>query len=222
MIVAIDGPAGAGKSTIAKAVANRLGFTYIDTGAMYRAIALRSLRLGVPFDQAEELTRIACDAKIELEPQAGRVLLDGEDVSAQIRTPEISTAASQVSAVPGVRRALVHLQREIADRQSVVMEGRDIGSVVFPHADVKIFLDADPHIRASRRRLQLGGAPDSHKMQAEIAERDARDRGRADSPLVRTPDAVYIDSTYLTPEQVLEAILDAVASRTQRSRPGTH
>src|SRR5689334_6996983 len=154
IIVAIDGPAGAGKSTLAQRIADKLGFVYINSGAMYRAVALWALRLGIATSDMHRLEQLAKEAKIELHAGDARVMLNGEDVTEAIRDPRVSDAASQVSAIPAVRRALLARQREIAEQNSVVMEGRDIGSVVFPHAQVKIFLDADPHERARRRALE--------------------------------------------------------------------
>src|SRR5215813_7375502 len=161
VVIAIDGPAAAGKSTIARRLADRLGFTYIDTGAMYRAVALWAQRQN--FDPADmrRMEQLARAAAIELEPGNARVILNGEDVSEAIRTPEISAAASMVAAIPAVRRALVEKQRAIGARSSVVMEGRDIGTVVFPNADVKIFLDADAGERIRRRLAETQGSPDT-------------------------------------------------------------
>jgi len=210
IIIAIDGPAGAGKSTIARSIAEKLGFTYIDTGAMYRAIALWALRAGVNLDNPIGLERLAGEAEIDFEN--GRVLLNREDVTAAIREPRVSDAASKVSAVPGVRRALRDEQRRIGFENSVVMEGRDIGTVVFPDAQIKIYLDASPDIRAIRRARETGAA--LGEVAREIAERDHRDRSRAEAPLTQAPDADYIDSTGLTPEQVEEAILKIVRQRT--------
>lgn len=196
-IIAIDGPAAAGKSTIAKRLAERLGFTYIDTGAMYRAVALWARRQNVELADMHRMEQIALAAAIELEPGTSRVLLNGEDVTEAIRTPDIAAAASSAAAIPGVRRALVEKQRAMAASCSVVMEGRDIGSVVFPDADVKIFLDADPAERVRRRLAETPGAPES--IAEQMNRRDDRDRTRAESPLVQAPDAVYIDSTGLSP-----------------------
>lgn len=209
-IIAIDGPAGAGKSTIARAIAARLGYTYIDTGAMYRSIALWALREQVALDDPLRLEHLARAADLAMSP--GHISLNGEDVSDAIRTPEVSAAASRVAAVGAVRAALVEKQREIAAQTSVVMEGRDIGTVVFPQARVKIFLDADPAERVRRRSSDQPEVP-ADALAAQIAERDARDRTRAESPLVQAPDAVYVDSTGLTPEQVEEAILRIVRER---------
>jgi cytidylate kinase len=214
VVVAIDGPAGAGKSTIAKRVAARLGFTYIDSGAMYRAVALWALRRKVDAGDMHRMEQLAIAAEIELLP--GRIRLNGEDVTDAIRTPEVSAGASKVAVIPGVRRALVTKQRAMGERSSVVMEGRDIGTVVFPHADVKVFLDADPRERVRRRLGDVRAAgeeiPES-ALAAQMQERDQRDSTRADGPLAQAPDAAYLDSTSLTVEEVEEAILKLVRSR---------
>lgn len=214
-IIAIDGPAGAGKSTIARALAERLGFTYIDTGAMYRAVALASLRKGLSFeelaDDASAVARLAMSSAIEFVPVA-RIFLDGEDVTPLIRTPEVTGAASKVAAMAAVRAVLVEKQRRIGEIGNVVMEGRDIGTVVFPHARIKVFLDADPVERVRRRGGDLPNVP-LEQLAEQMRERDARDSQRAESPLVAAPDAVHLDSTRLTAEQVLDAILELVRSR---------
>ena len=214
MVVAIDGPAGAGKSTIAKRVAARLGFTYIDSGAMYRAVALWALRQKVDAGDMHRMEQLAMAAEIELSP--GRIRLNGEDVTEAIRTPEVSGGASKVAVIPGVRRALVAKQRAMGERTSVVMEGRDIGTVVFPDADVKVFLDAAPRERVRRRLEDVRAAgeriPES-ALAAQMKERDQRDSTRADGPLAQAPDAAYLDSTSLTVEEVEEAILKIVRSR---------
>jgi CMP/dCMP kinase len=217
VIVAIDGPAGAGKSTIARRLAERLGFTYIDTGAMYRAVGLWALRQGLDVTDMHRMEQLAVAAAIELLP-GSRILLNAEDVSTAIRTPEVSDAASKVSVIPAVRRALVEKQRALAETTSVVMEGRDIGTVVFPHAEVKIFLDADPEERARRRYQEAPNKAPVEQVAREMRERDQRDRSRAEAPLTQAPDAVYVDSTGLTPDQVEEAILKVIRARVSNGK----
>jgi cytidylate kinase len=219
VVVAIDGPAGAGKSTIAKALAERLGFTYIDTGAMYRAVALWAVRQSVDFADPHRMEQLALAAAIELAP--GRIQLNGEDVTAAIRTPEVSSGASKIAVIPGVRRAMVAKQREIGRKVSVVMEGRDIGTVVFPDADVKVFLDANPEERVRRRLRESrakGEEVSESVLAAQMKERDQRDSTRADAPLSQAPDALYLDSTVLTIEEVEEAILKMVRARVTNGR----
>jgi cytidylate kinase len=219
VVVAIDGPAGAGKSTIAKALAERLGFTYIDTGAMYRAVALWAVRQSVDFADPHRMEQLALAAAIELAP--GRIQLNGEDVTAAIRTPEVSSGASKIAVIPGVRRAMVAKQREIGRKVSVVMEGRDIGTVVFPDADVKVFLDANPEERVRRRLRESRAKGDEISesvLAAQMKERDQRDSTRADAPLSQAPDALYLDSTVLTIEEVEEAILKMVRARVTNGR----
>lgn len=217
IIVAIDGPAGAGKSTVARQVAERMGFLYIDTGAMYRAVALWASRQGTAFDDHLNLSQLALAADIEL--GAGQVFLNGEDVSVAIRTAEIASGASQVSVVAGVRRALVEKQRALGARLSVVMEGRDIATHVFPDAQVKIFLDAAADVRAARRVDQLGG--DLAAVTQEIQARDHRDRTRAEAPLLQAPDAIYLDSSNLSSDEVVVAILQIVRARTSNGKAVT-
>lgn len=192
---------------------------------MYRAVALWALRLKVATSDMHRLEQLAEAAQIELTANDDRVILNGEDVSEAIREPHVSEAASQVSAVPGVRRALLAVQRKMAETSSVVMEGRDIGSVVFPHAQVKIFLDADPQERARRRALELALDGQEAKIDAvvgEIERRDERDRKRKEAPLVQAPDAQLVDTTGLTLEEVEEIILRLVRTRTSNGAAVGH
>jgi cytidylate kinase len=212
LIIAIDGPVGSGKSTLARRVAAMMGYIYIDTGAMYRAMALKAQRRGISFDALDALTALASETRIDLRANDAtqQVLLDGEDVTAVIRTPEVAQAASKVAVVPGVRKVLVAEQRRAGERGGVVMEGRDIGSVVFPDAHLKIFLTASPEIRAERRwreHQQKGDAIDLGRTLEEIHQRDRRDREREISPLVRAPDAVVVDSTAMEAEEVARLVV---------------
>jgi cytidylate kinase len=210
LVIAIDGPAGSGKSTIAARLAKKLGYVNLESGAMYRALALKAMEQRVALDDAEALRQLANDSVIELEPrgEGNRVLLDGRDVSQRIRDADVTLAASQVSVHPPVRQVMVARQRELGANGGVVMEGRDIGTAVFPNADVKIFLDADPKVRAERRVLQNGSksAEETQRVQAEIVARDTRDRTRATSPLVPASDAVVVDTTNKNIDQVVEEL----------------
>ncbi|KPJ53035.1 hypothetical protein AMJ39_06090 [candidate division TA06 bacterium DG_24] len=207
-IVAIDGPAASGKSTTAKLAAEAVGYMYLDTGAMYRAITLKALRLRTPLDDEDYLARLAEEARIEFVQDGGcvRVLLDGEDVSEEIRSPDVDTNVSLVSSYPGVRKRLVAEQRRLARGRGIVCEGRDIGTVVFPDADLKFYVDATLEERARRRQKQLiekGTALSVHEVQQDLEGRDTFDSERETSPLTRAPDAILIDTTGLTiPEQV--------------------
>jgi cytidylate kinase len=221
IVIAIDGPAGAGKSTVARSVAKKLGFVYIDTGAMYRSVALWAIRTGVAESDMHRLERLAIEADIAFDVGSMRVLLNGEDITDSIRTPEVEAMASRISQVPGVRRALVEKQRTMGQNTSVVMEGRDIATVVFPDAQIKIFLDAPTEVRAARRSSQLKGQgedADPAGTLHRLAERDQRDRSRVEAPLVQAPDAVYVDSSDLTAEQVEAEILRLVRERTANGK----
>jgi cytidylate kinase len=216
LIIAIDGPVGSGKSTLARRVAALMGYTYIDTGAMYRSVALKAQRRGVPLEASKDLASLASETRIDLRQQnpaaegPQQVLLDGEDVTALIRSPEVAQAASKVAMVAGVRKVLVAEQRRAGELGGVVMEGRDIGSVVFPDAQLKIFLTASPEIRAERRwreHQQKGDAIDLARTLEEVHERDRRDRERASSPLVRAKDSVVVDSTAMEAEEVARLVV---------------
>jgi CMP/dCMP kinase len=222
-VVAIDGPAGAGKSTIARHLARHFGLLNLETGAMYRAFALKALRLDSPLDDPAALERLVSETDIRLESgeEENRVLLDGEDVTGQIRNQTVTDAASRVSVFPRIRAAMVKRQQAMGARGGVVMEGRDIGTVVFPNAEVKIFLDAAPEVRGMRRYDQIGQhgrsghseakpVPPPEEVIRDLRARDERDRNRVDSPLKPAPDAFLVDSTNLTLEEAIQAAEDAV------------
>ncbi len=217
--IAIDGPAGAGKSTIAKAVAKELGWIYVDTGAMYRAIGLAALRQGIVIkEQIPEIEKLLPKIELRLRYENGvqRILLNGEDVSEAIRTPEASVAASDVSAIPAVRAALLTQQRTIAEQENVVMDGRDIGTVVLPDAEVKLFLTASAHARAERRCKELtekGQQIEFSQVLKDIEYRDKQDSGRAVAPLKQAEDAVLVDTTELTLEQSIATVLNLVRKK---------
>jgi cytidylate kinase len=213
--IAIDGPSGAGKSTAGRELARRLGYVYVDTGAMYRALGLAATRRGLSLEAEAPLAGLCRASRIDLTPD-GRVLLDGEDVSLAIRAPEISIAASKVSAHPEVRREMVARQRQMGCEGGVVMDGRDIGTAVFPDADLKFYIDADPLERARRRQAEQaarGVVQDIREVEQAVRERDWNDSHRAASPLVRATDAVRVDTTALSPEGVVQALLDEVSKR---------
>jgi len=212
-IIAIDGPAGAGKSTVARIVAERLGYIYIDTGAMYRAVALAVLRSGISISEHAKITALAkaLDLRFEKVDNEQRLFSDGEDVTEAIRTPEATRLSSPVSAIRGVRNRLVELQRKMGECGGIVMEGRDIGTVVFPNAEIKVFLTASAEERARRRTEELrqkGIEADMSRIAADIAERDLRDSSRVHAPLKQAPDAVLIETDNMTAEQVADAIIE--------------
>jgi CMP/dCMP kinase len=221
MIVAIDGPSGAGKSTIARHLARHFGLLNLETGAMYRAFALKALRVGLPLDDGAGLEELAAETTIRLEPgeEENRVFLDDEDVTGLLRNQTVTDAASKVSVFPPIRAWMVRLQQQLGASGGVVMEGRDIGTVVFPHAEVKIFLDAAPEVRGLRRFDQLGPTPtvQPDEVIRDLRARDARDRNRADSPLKPAPDAVLLDSTHMALEEAVAAAEAIVAAKLKLS-----
>ena len=221
LIVAIDGPAGAGKSTAARLLAARLGYALLDTGAIYRSMALRALEAGVAWDDGPGVAALAdgMDIAFRMDGAVNRVTLNGQDVTTAIRTPEISDGASRVSALPEVRAALLGLQRRIGAAGGVVVEGRDIGTVVFPDAEAKFFLTASTDERARRRAAELtaAGKPvDTDQTKAEIIARDTRDSTRAAAPLRKADDAIEVDSSALSPDEVVARMADVVAARSAR------
>lgn len=210
--IAIDGPAGAGKTTVARGIAQALGYKYVDTGAMYRTVAWKSLQMGVPLSDEASITEMTARMDIDFpEGDGSRILVDGVDVSAEIRTTEVTRLSSPISAISGVRRLLVARQKHLAGDGGVVMEGRDIGTVVMPNAEVKVFLIASIDERARRRYDEIiasGKSSDMDSIRHSIEERDNRDSTRDDSPLMRAPNAINIDTDYLDIRQVTAQILD--------------
>src|SRR5580692_7797959 len=216
LIIAIDGPAGAGKSTIASRLARKLGYVNLESGAMYRALALKAIDRDTSFDDEAALVKLADGSHIRLEPTIGgnRTILDGKDVSSRIRERDVTEAASRVSVHPKVREWMVSHQREMGAGGGIVMEGRDIGTKVFPDADLKIFLDADPVVREQRRMQQQRIKGDvAASVAADLRERDRRDRTRAASPLAAATDAVLIDSSSLSEDEVLAQVEELVSQK---------
>jgi len=224
-VVTIDGPAAAGKSTTAREAAGRLGFLYIDTGALYRALALRVMREGVSPDDPDAVARVVHGARLDLtgSPEHSHVNLDGEDVSLEIRTPAVSELSSRLAAQPAVRRRLVEVQRGLREQGPLVGEGRDLGTVVFPDAEVKIYLDADLETRAQRRAKELQGrgiAATVEQVREDLDRRDTRDRSREDSPLKPPADAIVLDTGPLGIEGQIEAVLQVVRAHPECPKVG--
>jgi cytidylate kinase len=222
MIVTIDGPSGVGKSTVTKALAARLGFEYLDTGATFRAVALAVLRRGIGFDDHTAVAALLGELHIEMPP--GHVLLNGEDVGAVIRTPEVSQGASRVAVIPTVRRFLAGEQQAAAEGRDMVCEGRDQGTFVFPHAGCKFFLTADPQVRAERRAAELVARGQHVTVEAVLADQEARDRRDAErdlAPMRPAHDAVILDTTHLTTEQVIDKLEQIVRARCPRPTGGS-
>jgi cytidylate kinase len=218
-VVTIDGPAGSGKSTTARMVARKLGYTYLDTGAMYRAMTVKALKTGVDLDDPDALARQAreTDMAIRPDPDGTRVILDGTDVTDEIRTPEVTQASSIVAAAEGVRKRMVELQRQVGAGGGIVAEGRDMGSVVFKDAEIKIYLDASLGCRAVRRKKELEGAGtavDLEKMEKDIESRDVYDSSREHSPLIIPEGSIIVDTTEMTIEEQVERVIQEVRKKT--------
>ncbi|PIU41997.1 MAG: cytidylate kinase [Candidatus Omnitrophica bacterium CG07_land_8_20_14_0_80_42_15] len=216
IVIAIDGPAGSGKSTVSKIIAKRLDLLYLDTGAMYRALTLKTMRLGIDLEDADRITKIARETNIKLTMDKGgevSVFLDEENVSKEIRTPAVTKNVKYVACIPGVRRRMAEMQRGIAKKQNSVLEGRDIGTVVLPQAPFKFYLDAKEDVRSTRRFKELKGMGMDVKLDEiknDIQSRDASDMNRELAPLKKAPDAIYIDTTNLSIEEVVEKIISLV------------
>jgi cytidylate kinase len=217
LVIALDGPSGAGKSSAGRALAARLGYVYLDTGAMYRALGYKAIQQGIDLASGPALAALLAHSRIELlAGGSGGVILDGADVSAAIRSSEVSAAASQVSVHPEIRREMVARQRVLGEQGGIVMDGRDIGTKVFPDAELKFYVDAEPAMRARRRRAELAEAGANHtleEVERDLRERDHADTHRLESPLTRADDAVLVDTTALTPEGVIDALLAVFEDR---------
>lgn len=218
LVITIDGPAGAGKSTTARQLASRLGYTYLDTGALYRGIAWKVKISGVDYSNTNQLERLlsTMDLRVSLQNGETRVLVDSNDVTAQLRSPDISRLASSVAAIPTVREWALPIQQRCAGTGGIVVEGRDIGTCVFPDADAKFFLDADVKTRTNRRfqdELKVGRGGDRRKVQDQLLARDAQDRSRKIAPLKPAPDAAVIDSSLLTVDQVVDKMMEIISAR---------
>jgi CMP/dCMP kinase len=218
IVIAIDGPSGSGKSTVGKAIARRLGYLYIDSGAVYRAIGLKTVETNTALEDSAAIARLARQSEISLggDPDHLRVFLEGRDVTTEIRFPDASHASSVVATVPEVREAVVEKLREMARGGGVVMDGRDIGTKVFPHAQLKLFLDASIGVRARRRcdeERERGRDVSVEQISAELEERDRRDRERTATPLVKAPDAIFLDTSDMSLDRVVEHVLEIVRTR---------
>jgi cytidylate kinase len=218
IVIAIDGPSGSGKSTVGKAIARRLGYLYIDSGAVYRAIGLKTVETNTALDDSAAIARLARQSEINLggDPDHLKVFLDGREVATEIRLPGASHASSVVATIPEVRKAVVEKLREMARGGGVVMDGRDIGTKVFPHAQLKLFLDASIEVRARRRcdeERERGREVSVEQIRAELEERDRRDRERTATPLVKAPDAIFLDTSDMSLDRVVEHVLEIVRTR---------
>jgi len=224
-VIAIDGPAGSGKSTVSRLLAARLGYLYLDTGAMYRAVALQAKRKNIDLKDTEKISRLCMDLDLHFRTLDGatRLFLGAEDISDAIRSPEMDMLSSIISAIKEVRDAMTLLQRKMAEQRGVVAEGRDMGTVVFPDAECKFFIDAEPEVRAGRRyreRLARGEKVSSQEVEQELRKRDDQDRTRALAPLVPAKDAVLLDTTNLTVEEIVEIMVRTIKGGGKKSVKG--